>query len=634
MAKEVEVKVKVTGDASVDKAAEKFTSLNRQIKDTKIALQQAAEAGDTVKFNKLKAQLDDLDDSLEKTTLQSKQFDDALAGLPGPAGAAGNAIKGVEGAFKLLVANPIVAVIAAAVGIFLALKKSLESTAEGQATLNRVSSAFSSVLGPILATLEKVAVPLFNGLAAIIEKVGEAFAFFAEKLGIAPEKIKEATLSVDKVQQEANKQEEERQKEAQEARDKAEQERQQKAKEAAAKRKQQQDDANKILNEAELSLLDDRNRQLKEREQRYEDEKKRLKLAGVKDLSKFEEEYRRDVAAINKKFDDDDAKQAEDKAKKAVDDKKKQLTEQLNEEKLALDLRKSQGLLSEEEYQAALFEIKKKYAVDAAALTQAEIDENNRQKEVGKQNAAQEFEDKKSTLQAEITEASTGRALTFAEQRNYFEKSRELEREGLVANKASAAALLAFDKETAKARVDIKKSEEATKLAVVSDALGTIADAVGRESVAGKSLAVAQAVINTYLGATKALGTYPPPFGAIAAGTVILAGLLNVRKIISTKVPAPPGAKSAPADTSSSIAGSAGGGGGAAGAPPAQNVAQNLIPVIGASQASVGSAIANTLNSTFASNVNRPVQAFVVSGDVSSAQQLERRRNNAAQLGG
>ena len=631
MAKDVEVKVKVTGGGELDKTAGKFTALNRQIRETKIALQQAAEAGDDVKFNQLKKQLDDLDDSLEKTTLQSKQFDDALAGLPGPAGAAGNAIKGVDGAFKLLVANPIVAVIAAAVGIFLALKKSLESTAEGQATLNRVSQAFSSVLGPILATLESVAVPLFNGLAFVIEKVGAAFAFFAESLGIAPEKIKEATLSVDKVQQEANKQEADRNKEAQENRDKAEQERQQKAKEAAAKRKQIQDDANKILTEAELSALSDRDRELKEREMRFDEEKKKLKLAGVKDLSKFEEEYRKDVANINKKYDDEDVKREEEKAKKLEDERKKAQKQAFDDEKLALDLRKSQGLLNEEEYQLALFNIKKKYAEDGKALTQAEIDENNRQTEIAKNNAQNLYNDKQELLFAEVVDAQTGRAMTFQEELNFFNKKRELDREGLVASKASAAALLAFDKETAKARTDIERAQQATKLAIVSDALGTIAEAVGKETVAGKALSVAQAVINTYVGANKALATYPPPFGAIAAGTVILAGLLNVRKIVSTKIPAPPGAKSAPADTSSSVAS---GGGGSAAAPPAQNVAANLIPVIGASQASAGSAIANTLNSTFAANQNRPVQAFVVSGDVSSAQQLERRRNNAAQLGG
>jgi len=587
MAKEVEVKVKVTGGESAEKTAGKFTALNRQIRETKIALQQAAEAGDDVKFSQLKQQLDELDDSLEKTTLQSKQFDDALAGIPGPAGQAGGALKQVDGAFKLLVANPIVAVIAAAVGIFLALKKSLESTAEGQATLNRVQSAFASVLGPILATLESVAVPLFNGLAFVIEKVGKAFSFFANALGIAPEKIKEATLSVDQAAQDANKVEADRAKEAQDARDKKEEERQQKAKEAAQKRKQQLDEANKIINEAELSALSDKDRQLKEREIRFEEEKKKLKLAGIKDLTAFENEYRNDVLAINKKFDDEEARLAEDKANKEKEarDKKEEEERKARERKLEEEKILNQQLLDDKEF----------------------------------------------TLQAEIQQSTTGRAATFQEELGFFDKRRELDREGLVARKASDAALLAFDAETAKARVEIEKAQQATKLAVISDALGTIADAVGRDSAAGKSLAVAQAVINTYLGATKALGTYPPPFGAIAAGTVILAGLLNVKKILSTKIPKPPGAKSAPSDSSSASAG----GLGSAGTPPsAQNVAQNLVPVVGASQASVGSAIANTLNSTFASNQNRPIQAFVVSSDISSAQQLQRRRNTAAQLGG
>ena len=57
-------------------------------------------------------------------------------------------------------------------------------------------------------------------------------------------------------------------------------------------------------------------------------------------------------------------------------------------------------------------------------------------------------------------------------------------------------------------------------------------------------------------------------------------------------------------------------------------------PVIGSSQATAGSAIAGTLNSTFAQNQQRPIQTFVVSGEISSAQQLERRRNTSAQLGG
>ena len=600
MAKDVEIKVKVSGGDDIDKTGGKFTALSRQIRETKIALQEAAEAGDTVKFNKLKSQLDDLDDSLEKTTLQSKQFDDALAGLPGPAGQAGNAIKSVDGAFKLLIANPIVAVIAVAVGIFLALKKSLESTAEGQATLNRVQSAFSSVLGPILATLEAVAVPLFEGLAFVIEKVGAAFAYFVDALGIAPEKIKEATLSVDKAGQEANEAEAKRNKEAQENRDKAETERQQKAKEAAAKRKQQLDDANKILLEAELSGLTDKNRELKEREIRYEEEKKKLKLAGIKDLTAFENEYRNDLLAVNKKYDDEADKIAADKAEKEKERAEKAYKEQIDFEiKLAQDLQK--------------------------------LDDENKEK--ARLAAEQALNDKRAGLEAQFTDISTNRALTFQEELQYFDQARSLDREALVANKASQAELLLYDKQTAKARVEIEKAQQEAKLAVVSDALGTLADAVGRESAAGKAFAVAQAVINTYQGATKALATYPPPFGAIAAGAVIVQGLMSVRKIVSTKLPAPPGGKSAPSDTAGNAVSSAGIGGGA-GAPSAQNVAPNLVPVIGSSQATAGSAIAGTLNSTFAQNQQRPIQTFVVSGEVSSAQQLERRRNTSAQLGG
>lgn len=47
----------------------------------------------------------------------------------------------------------------------------------------------------------------------------------------------------------------------------------------------------------------------------------------------------------------------------------------------------------------------------------------------------------------------------------------------------------------------------------------------------GKSASIAQAVINTYEGATKALAAYPPPFNAIAAAATIALGLQQVVQI-------------------------------------------------------------------------------------------------------
>ena len=114
------------------------------------------------------------------------------------------------------------------------------------------------------------------------------------------------------------------------------------------------------------------------------------------------------------------------------------------------------------------------------------------------------------------------------------------------------------------------------------------------------------------------MATYPPPFGAIAAGTVIVAGLLNVKKILSTQLPKIPGAKSAP-----SIAGS---------------VATPSVPTIASLQApqitTTGGSNPTTQLAQTISNANRPIQAYVVSGQVSTQQALDRRVNRAATLSG
>ena len=46
-----------------------------------------------------------------------------------------------------------------------------------------------------------------------------------------------------------------------------------------------------------------------------------------------------------------------------------------------------------------------------------------------------------------------------------------------------------------------------------------------------KAAAIAEAIANTYLAATKALAAYPPPFGEIAAAASVVAGLGMVAKI-------------------------------------------------------------------------------------------------------
>jgi hypothetical protein len=124
----------------------------------------------------------------------------------------------------------------------------------------------------------------------------------------------------------------------------------------------------------------------------------------------------------------------------------------------------------------------------------------------------------------------------FQDELDLYDKTRELERQNIEARIHTAAELEAFDKQTATGRIAIEKMTQEAKIAIISDALGAAADIVGRESIAGKALAVAQSVMNTYQGATKALaqgGIY----GSIAAATVIATGLMSVKKIISTPLP-------------------------------------------------------------------------------------------------
>ena len=98
-------------------------------------------------------------------------------------------------------------------GAFLLMRESLSKTSEGQETLNRISAAFGKILGPVFAVIEKVALPLFEGFALVIEKVASGFNRFAKFLGISSEKIEEASRASSTVLQEAYDEEEARQEE-------------------------------------------------------------------------------------------------------------------------------------------------------------------------------------------------------------------------------------------------------------------------------------------------------------------------------------------------------------------------------------------------------------------------------------
>jgi hypothetical protein len=171
-------------------------------------------------------------------------------------------------------------------------------------------------------------------------------------------------------------------------------------------------------------------------------------------------------------------------------------------------------------------------------------------------------------------------------------------------NIAAGAAIVKTNEDTAKANVKIgeKEAEAKTKsLEAVSSAITNLSMVAGKETVAGKALAIAASIINTYKGITQALGSAPPPFNFISAAAVGAAGFAAVKNIVSVQVP--------------------GGGSGGASVPSAPNLnaGSPLNPTtIAANQVTLDQRSINAMG-------NRAIKAYVVETEISSAQQKIRR---------
>lgn len=180
------------------------------------------------------------------------------------------------------------------------------------------------------------------------------------------------------------------------------------------------------------------------------------------------------------------------------------------------------------------------------------------------------------------------------------------------AQKEYKAKIKKINEDAAKDDVKITELTEEQKLSIISGALGGIAALVGQSSGFGKAIGITQAIIDTYVGANKALAQ-GGIFGAVAAAGIIASGIANVKAIASTQPPPTP-----------AFAGSAGGApsSGSAvsvSAPPAFNV--------------VGASDSNQLAGAIASQAQTPVKTYVVANDVTTGQALERNTIEGASIG-
>jgi hypothetical protein len=190
---------------------------------------------------------------------------------------------------------------------------------------------------------------------------------------------------------------------------------------------------------------------------------------------------------------------------------------------------------------------------------------------------------------------------------------------------AKSNSLNKINQTNSKNEIDWENITTREKTKIIQQGLGNLATILGKESAAGKAAAIANATISTFQSATdsyKSLAGIPiigPALGFAAAGAAVASGFAQVKSITATKIPTLAG-KSAP---------SVGGG-----TPSAPSIsAPPSVPSLPPAFNVVGASGTSQLADAIGGQSQQPIQAYVVSNDVTTAQEMDRNIVTGASIG-
>jgi len=387
----------------------------------------------------------------------------------------------------------------------------------------------------------------------------------------------------------------------------------QKRREAEDKRRQIVEQANEAEKQANEDLikskLSAREKDLYDLRSNYEKQKKVIE-AGGKSSASLTELYNKQKDDINKKY-------AEEQRKREI--------EFVNEYNKILEETRLSGIKNVREKEKAELQITHREQLtqmaanenltflQRLALTIALRKKQKQEEDALQQKFDQEDLQKKSTNL--LTDASVETA-SFSSRLKLIQDRKALENQIIFASEEERAK---FIKENEEATTKVLSDQYGARVQLakaVGDALGALTDVVGKETAAGKALAIAQATINTFLGITevwKSKAVLPEPFNTATkiAATVTTAagGFAAVRNIAKTKVPG------------------AGGGGGPT-PPPPGNLNAPMQP--GLSPAVQGQALnAQAINDLG----NQSLRAYVMNSDIQNNNQRNAYLERNARIG-
>ena len=218
--------------------------------------------------------------------------------------------------------------------------------------------------------------------------------------------------------------------------------------------------------------------------------------------------------------------------------------------------------------------------------------------------AAEELRIQEETDIAKLTAAGATEAEINRIKASYVKKSKDLAKEEADFNKA------------------MKEQDVQNALSAGSDILSSISSLVGEGTAVGKAAAIASTTIDTYQSANAAyksvvgIPVVGPALAPVAAGVAVASGLMSIKKIVSTKTP---GNKSAGSTPSISVP-----------SAPAFD------PTAALDQAAAGGENQDNNNITLGDQTGSTgapvIKAYVVSDEMTSQQEKDKRINDLARL--
>lgn len=508
-------------------------------------------------------------------------------GLTGATGAMVGGLKssigGVQAFNAALKANPIMLVVSVILLLMSTIEKLMNRNTELSTSLKAAFAPFKVIFERLLDWITG----LFKGVAWVLENISKGVVWLLDNLGLISEETKKAATAAAQLEKETQRiyqaetdalvpmakmrREMEELKNIAADQTKSAKERQDALQAAQAKLQE--------IKKSELDILEAKYKQIAAQNSlsytSAEDARAEQEALAALDeaKAKYATQEKEIIGQISGIENQENAKRAA-AAKAAADAKKKAEEDRIkaiaDAEKKAADERKAQQDLILKQYGEAVTALQLDIAEKEVAGGQATLEEQKRviderlamEKYRREQNliGEQEYNNNVRAINLEFAQMVADDNAARAEQEKN-RKALDLENQrmlndALAANDLEAqlarldaqkaaeianAEAIGADTAAIEQRYDILKEERKkeyynAQLNMASQTADQLVNLLGQESAAGKAFAVAQATINTYLGASKAIadGGF---WGIAQAAIVIAAGLKQVTSIVKTKEP-------------------------------------------------------------------------------------------------